>query len=130
MFAAAVGYERAAGQLEVEARRNQQQVLYAASACVRGCDDPNSARKERVWFSRSDQEPLKDFNKGLCRTKKYGIGGHASNVDISGLCVVKSEPPVWFCDVAGQRVEPTTDDLQAPQRFQKACMEQIRRCHR
>jgi hypothetical protein len=75
-----------------------------------------------------DQEPLKSFcNKSLCRTKKYGIGGHASNVDISGLCVVKSEPPVWFCDVAGQRVELTTDDLQTPQRFQKACMEQIRR---
>jgi hypothetical protein len=66
-------------------------------------------------------------NKSLCKTKKYGIGGHASNVDISGLCVVKSEPPVWFCDVAGQRVELTTDDLQTPQRFQKACMEQIRR---
>ena len=75
-----------------------------------------------------DQEPLKSFcNKSLCKTKKYGIGGHASNVDISGLCVVKSEPPVWFCDVAGQRVELTTDDLQTPQRFQKACMEQIRR---
>ena len=34
---------------------------------------------------------------------------------------------MWFCDVAGQRVELTTDDLQTPQRFQKACMEQIRK---
>ena len=48
-------------------------------------------------------------------------------MDVSGLCVVKSEPPVWFCDVAGHRVELTTDDLQTPQRFQKACMEQIRK---
>jgi hypothetical protein len=46
-------------------------------------------------------------------------------LDVTGLCVVKSEPPVWFCDVGGRRVELTTDDLQTPQRFQKACMEQI-----
>jgi hypothetical protein len=46
-------------------------------------------------------------------------------VEVTGLCVVKSEPPVWFCDVGGRRVELTTDDLQTSQRFQKACMEQI-----
>jgi len=73
-----------------------------------------------------DQEPLKSFcNKTLCRTKKYGIGSHTSHVEITGLCVVKSEPPVWFCDVSGKRVELTTDDLQTTQKFQKACMEQI-----
>ena len=48
-----------------------------------------------------------------------------ANVDITGLCVVKSEPPVWFCDVDGKRVELLTEDLQTPQKFQKACMEQI-----
>ena len=73
-----------------------------------------------------DQEPLKSFcNRGLCRTKKYGIGGASASADVAGLCVVKSEPPVWFCDVGGRRVELTTDDLQTPQKFQKACMEQI-----
>mgnify|MGYP001095735184 FL=1 len=73
-----------------------------------------------------DQEPLKSYcNKTLCKTKKFGIGSHVSNIDVTGLCVVKSEPPVWFCDVGGQRVELDTDDLQTPQRFQKACMEQI-----
>jgi len=73
-----------------------------------------------------DQEPLKSYcNKALCKTKKFGIGSHVSNIDVTGLCVVKSEPPVWFCDVGGQRVELNTDDLQTPQRFQKACMEQI-----
>lgn len=73
-----------------------------------------------------DQEPLKSYcNKSVCRTKKYGIGSHVQHVEVTGLCVVKSEPPVWFCDVGGQRVELTTDDLQTSQRFQKACMEQI-----
>ena len=73
-----------------------------------------------------DQEPLRSFcNKTLCKTKKFGIGVTSMAVDVTGLCVVKSEPPVWFCDVGGRRVELTTDDLQTPQKFQKACMEQI-----
>ena len=85
-----------------------------------------SQHEKKEYGFPCDQEPLKSFcNKSLCKTKKFGIGSHVAHVDITGLCVVKSEPPVWFCDVAGQRVELTTDDLQTPQKFQKACMEQI-----
>jgi hypothetical protein len=74
-----------------------------------------------------EQEPLKSYcNKALCRTKSCGIGGGAvAEVSVSGLSVVKSEPPLWFCDVGGRRVELTTDELQTPQRFQKAVMEQV-----
>lgn len=73
------------------------------------------------------QEPLKSrCNKSLCKTRKHGVGGNRASADITGLCVVKSEPPVWFCDVDGSRVELTTEELQTPQKFQKACMEQVR----
>lgn len=72
------------------------------------------------------QEPFKSrCNKALCKTKQFGIGGGSASADITGLCVVKSEPPVWFCDVDGKRVELITEELQTPQKFQKACMEQI-----
>ena len=68
--------------------------------------------------SRVIRSHLKFLQQDTLQNKKFGIGSHVSNMDVSGLCVVKSEPPVWFCDVAGQRVELTTDDLQTPQRFQ------------
>ena len=72
-------------------------------------------------------EPFKSrCNKTLCKTRKYGVGSNRASSEITGLCVVKSEPPVWFCDVDGSRVELTTEELQTPQKFQKACMEQIR----
>ena len=72
------------------------------------------------------QEPFKSrCNKSLCKTRAFGIGSSVATVEISGLSVVKSEPPVWFCDVNGLRVELTTEELQVPQKFQKACMEQI-----
>ena len=49
---------------------------------------------------------------------------HVNAQEITGLCVVNPNH-LWFCDVGGRRVEPTTDDLQTPQRFQKACMERV-----
>jgi hypothetical protein len=73
-----------------------------------------------------EQEPLKSFcNKSQCRLKAFGIGGASIDVSISGLSVVKSEPPIWFCDVGGKRVELTTEELQTPQRFQGAVMNQV-----
>ena len=82
--------------------------------------------EKKEYFYACKQEPLKSHcNKSLCKTMKFGVGTNLSMPTIGGLTVVESEPPVWFCDVGGRRVELTTDDLQTPQRFQKACMEQI-----
>ena len=64
-------------------------------------------------------------NKNLCRQRKYGIGNSARSVEITGLTVVKSEPRIWFVDVAGARLELTTEQLQMPTQFQRACMEQL-----
>ena len=35
------------------------------------------------------------------------------------------EPRIWFVDVAGARLELTTEQLQMPTQFQRACMEQL-----
>jgi hypothetical protein len=39
--------------------------------------------------------------------------------------VVESEPPVWFVDVDGSRLELSTKQLQMQVEFQRACMEQM-----
>jgi hypothetical protein len=44
---------------------------------------------------------------------------------IGGLTVVESEPPVWFVDVDGHRLELSTKQLQMQVDFQRACMEQM-----
>ena len=44
---------------------------------------------------------------------------------LSGLTVVESEPPVWFVDVDGSRLELSTKQLQIQQEFQRAAMEQM-----
>jgi hypothetical protein len=59
------------------------------------------------------QEPLHSHcNKALCKTRKYGIGSGQGTATIGGLTVVESEPPVWFVDVDGSRLELSTKQLQ------------------
>jgi hypothetical protein len=56
---------------------------------------------------------------------KFGVGTSLSMPTIGGLTVVESEPPVWFCDVDGHRLELSTKQLQMQVDFQRACMEQM-----
>ena len=81
---------------------------------------------KKEYFYTCDQEPMKSFcNKTLCKTLKYGVGNQKVTMDLAGLSVVMSEPRLWFMDVNGRRLELTTEELQMPVRFQRACMEQL-----
>jgi hypothetical protein len=72
------------------------------------------------------EEPLcSHCNRGMCKTRKYGIGRDALMPQISGLTILLSEPRLYFLDVDGQRLELSTKQLQIPLQFQEACMEQL-----
>jgi len=71
--------------------------------------------------------PLNSFcNSGLCRTRKYGIGANGPDApQMSSLSKYNSEPPLWFLDINGKRVELDTESLFTQAAFQKACVEKI-----
>jgi len=71
--------------------------------------------------------PLNSFcNSGLCRTRKFGIGGSGPDApQISSLSKYASEPPLWFLDVNGRRIELETESLFTQAAFQKACVEKL-----
>ena len=82
--------------------------------------------EKKDYYYTCKQEPLHSHcNKALCKTRRYGIGNGETAPTLSGLTVVESEPPVWFLDVNGMRLELSTKQLQIQQEFQRACMEQI-----
>jgi hypothetical protein len=82
--------------------------------------------EKKDYYYTCKQEPLHSHcNKVLCKTRRYGIGNGETAPTLSGLTVVESEPPVWFLDVNGMRLELSTKQLQIQQEFQRACMEQI-----
>ena len=84
-----------------------------------------SLRTKDYKYSCKDSPLANHCNAGLCRTRKYGVGGEGSMPTIENLTKLNSDQPVWFLDVGGIRVEMTTDDLQNPLRFQKRCMEVV-----
>ena len=71
--------------------------------------------------------PLNSFcNAGLCRTRKHGIGGEGPDApQMSGLSKYASEPPLWFLDIDGRRIELDTDSLFNQAMFQKSCVERL-----
>ena len=71
--------------------------------------------------------PLSNFcNSGLCRTRKFGIGAQGPDAPLlSSLSKYNSDPPLWFLDVNGRRIELETEALHNQTIFQKACMEML-----
>ena len=71
--------------------------------------------------------PLNSFcNSGLCRTRKHGIGANGPDApQMSSLSKYNSEPPLWFLDINGKRIELDTESLFSQIAFQKSCVEKL-----
>jgi hypothetical protein len=83
--------------------------------------------EKKEYKYKCKDAPINSFcNAGLCRTRKYGIGGDAPDApDLASLSKYNSEPPLWFLNVNEKRVELDTESLFNQASFQKACMEKI-----
>ena len=67
-------------------------------------------------------------SSGICKMRKYGIGASEADIDgpsITALVKYNSDPPLWFLDVEGHRIELTTEELQQQHKFQIVCMNKI-----
>lgn len=88
-----------------------------------------SQHEKKDYGFLCNEEPFcSHCNKSVCRQKKYGTGGGGGKPNmpsISGLTILLSEPRLYFLDVDGHRLELSTEQLQIPLQFQRACMEQI-----
>ena len=84
----------------------------------------NTLEKKEYQYLCKEEPMSSHCNQSVCRTMKHGIGV-GSMPTISGLSVILSEPRLWFVDIGGRRLELTTDELQTPRLFQRACMEQL-----
>lgn len=88
-----------------------------------------SLEKKDYSYSCRDQ-PLCEFCEApLCKTRKFGVGVSGAYPQISGLSKLESDPPLWFMDIEGQRVELETRQLQNYRDFQQVCMDQLTICY-
>lgn len=85
--------------------------------------------KKDYNYKCSDQPIVSYCNSGLCRTRKFGVGGGDEFPVIAGMSVLDSEPPLWFVDIEDSRVELTTEQLQNYKLFQRAAMDKLHVCY-
>jgi hypothetical protein len=63
-------------------------------------------------------------NASLCRTRKFGVGSESDFPTITSLSKLDIEPPLWFADIDGRRLELNTDNLYLYNNFVKVCFSQ------
>ncbi len=90
-------------------------------------DQQKSLKKKDGYFYQCNQTPLRDYcNKAKCKMQKFGIGSSTEDqAQISGITIMLSEPRLYFMSVEGKSLTLSTDQLQNPTLWQKACMEQL-----
>lgn len=84
--------------------------------------------EKKSYGPKCKQEPFKSYcNKRLCMSRPFGVGrnGAVEMPNISGMTILLSEPRMYFLDVDGKRLELSTEQLQIPLQFQRACIEQL-----
>lgn len=68
---------------------------------------------------RCREAPLAQFcDRTKCLTRLHGIGAGSAPPVLGALTKQDSDPPVWFLDVDGARIEMQTEDLMSQHRFQ------------
>jgi|TARA_R110000824_G_scaffold1371_11_gene6955 hypothetical protein len=82
--------------------------------------------QRKDYFYKCNDQPISSHcNSPLCRTRKFGIGANGGTPLFSNLTKQDSDPPIWFLDVEGGRLELETDDLLNQNRFQRKCMDAL-----
>jgi hypothetical protein len=86
-----------------------------------------SLRRKDYTYNCTKQPIAQHCNSVLCRTRKYGVsGGMNGNFPILGvLTKLNTNPPLWLWVINSTRVELTTQELQDPRAFQRACMNSL-----
>jgi hypothetical protein len=84
-----------------------------------------SVEKKEYQYPCKDEPICSHCNAVACRARKYGVSWSENVPMISGLAMLESDPPIWFVDVEGERLEVTTSDLQNFKLFHKLCMERM-----
>jgi hypothetical protein len=85
-------------------------------------------KKKNFEYRCKDAPISAHCNSSLCRTRRHGVGNGGNGAKfpaIGGISVLETDPPLWFLDVDGQRIELTTEQLQDYNKFQRRCMEAV-----
>ncbi len=85
--------------------------------------------KKKTYFYTCNRQPIAGCcNKDVCVTRTFGVGQSKDSTPplmLGSLTKLNSDPPIWFIDVEGVRMECTADDLLNQSRFRRICLERV-----
>lgn len=87
-----------------------------------------SADRKGYFYTCKRDPVLSVCNKGVCQTRKYGIGGSGKgglSLMLGTLAKIDCQPPIWIADVEGFRIEVTTEELMNQSKFRRLCMDKL-----
>jgi hypothetical protein len=81
------------------------------------------------YFYPCKRAPCVNFcNKEICRTREFGIGQQADELDITLGTLVKinyKDKPIWIISVNGVRFELDTEELMSQPAFHRICIDRL-----
>ena len=85
-----------------------------------------SLQRKDYDYKCGDQ-PICDFCQDkLCYTRKFGKSG-SPDIDITGIRMLDSDPPIYFVTADGDTIECDPDTLHDPERFSKLAMIELKK---
>jgi len=86
----------------------------------------NTLQRKDYDYKCGDQ-PICDFCQDkLCYTRKFGKSG-SPDIDITGIRMLDSDPPIYFVTADGDTIECDPDTLHDPERFSKLAMIELKK---
>lgn len=86
--------------------------------------------KKEYNYTCKEQPLCAHCNSGVCRSRRFGVGGNDDFPVINGLAKLDTDPPIWFLDVDGERMELTTEELCNYAAFHRVCVERLNKFYR
>ena len=89
--------------------------------------------QKKKYYYRCEEPPISSLcNKRICKNKKFGVGGGEEEIpyELGTLIKIDTDPPTWFIDVDGHRLELSTEDLMSQERFRRKCVDTINKLPR
>lgn len=87
-----------------------------------------SLSKKDYAYSCKLQPMVAYCNSVVCRTRRFGIGQSELPI-LANLSKLDTDPPIWFVDIEGDRLELETDQLMNYVLFHKACADRLSKCY-
>ena len=80
-----------------------------------------SLQRKDYGYQCKDSTLAQYCDRNTCKRRKHGIGGENSLPVLTSLSKLCTDPPTWYLDIDGHRLELSTEELLNPLAFQTKC---------